>query len=287
MKIQNECIPCLVRQAYEVAELLTSDKALQQDILRFTLNRLSQSDFQETAPQLAMEIHQQVCRLTDNPDPYLPYKKQFNKIATQLVDTLKLQEKIEQAASPFDMACRLAIAGNIIDFGLGMALDQAKVEESIQQCLQVELFGMSGEALESRVASAKNIMVIADNAGEIVFDKLLVGQMPRERVTYVVKGAPIVNDATMEDAQAVGMTRLVKVIDNGNGAQGTILELASVPFLQAYRTADLILAKGQANFETLSDLQDPRIVYLLKAKCRSVAAALGCRQGDFVIWQHG
>lgn len=283
MKVKHECIPCLVRQAIEISELLVEDQKTQEEIIRFTLNELSDITFDETAPYLAMKVHNYVKEVTGNNDPYKSFKVQFNAIAEDLIDELTLRDKIKDSQFPFDTACRLSIAGNVIDFGLGIHIDRQKVERSIKGSLEAELFGMTTEALWKRIDEAKNIMIITDNAGEIVFDKLLVEQMPMDKITYVVKGGPIVNDATMEDAVDVGMTKLVKVIDNGLAAQGTIMELVSEEFLEQFQSADLILSKGQANYETLSDLNNDRIVFMLRAKCKSIAGAIGCKQGDYVI----
>ena len=283
MKIQHECIPCLIRQAYEVSSLLTDDVKLQQQIIRFALEDLSDITFEENAPYLSMRLHQYVKQVTGNPDPYKPYKVKFNRIAEEMIRKFQLRDLIRQSDDPFDIACRLSIAGNIIDFGLGVELDAESVDQSIQESLKAAIFGLSTQDLHQRVQTARNIMILADNAGEIVFDKLLVEQLPRDRVVYVVKGGPIVNDATMEDAVDVGMDQLVQVIDNGMEAQGTMFDGVSDTFMQAYHAADLIIAKGQANYETLIDTTDPRLVSMLRAKCQSLAQVIGCQRGDFVI----
>ncbi|MBE0451660.1 MAG: DUF89 family protein [Clostridia bacterium] len=218
LKVKHECIPCLVRQANEISELLVEDKKTQEAILRFALKELSEITFEETAPYLAMKVHNYVKEVTGNCDPYKSFKVQFNSIAEDLIEELDLRDKITDSQFPFDMACRLSIAGNVIDFGLGIHIDRQKVERSIKGSIEAELFGMTTNALWDRINEAKSIMIITDNAGEIVFDKLLVEQMPMDKITYVVKGGPIVNDATMEDAVDVGMTKLVKVIDNGLAA---------------------------------------------------------------------
>ncbi|MBM7562838.1 damage-control phosphatase ARMT1 family protein [Fusibacter tunisiensis] len=283
MKIKHECIPCLIRQAIEISDFLIEDPEKKKDVIRFTLKMLSEISFEETAPYLAMKVHHYVKSISGNMDPYKPFKVKFNQIAEDLIASMRLRELVANSKFPFDTACRLAIAGNVIDFGLEITIDQDKVERSIASGLSCDLHGMETEILYKRIEKAKNIMVITDNAGEIVFDKLLIEQMPMKKIVYVVKGGPIVNDATIEDAIDVGMTKLVTVIDNGLAAQGTIMELVSNSFLEAFTSADLILAKGQANFETLSDLKDSRIVFLLKAKCKSIADEIGCQKGDYVI----
>ncbi|MBN2898825.1 MAG: DUF89 family protein [Clostridia bacterium] len=285
MKIKNECIPCMVRQAVEAAELMSNDKAMQERMIKAGLDAISKIDFSETAPEVARGIHNMVKKITGNPDPYKELKDFYNRVATELVVEMALESKILESSNPFDTACRLSIAGNIIDFGVGIDLDKSDVHRSLHESLTSPLYGTPIEALKEAVERANRILVLADNSGEIVFDKLLMLQLPMERTTYVVKGGPMVNDATMEDALEVGMTDLVRVIDTGEAVQGTILKDCSEAFIAEFEAADLILSKGQANYETLSDLNDPRIFYLLRAKCKSIAEDIGCIKGSFVITQ--
>ena len=141
----------------------------------------------------------------------------------------------------------------------------------------------STEALRRAVEGAIDILYLGDNTGEIVFDRLLVEQMGRRKTTFVVRGAPVINDATREDAETVGMTKLVPVIDNGSDAPGTILASCSPAFRRRFAAADLIIAKGQGNYETLSDTDHGRIWFVLKAKCPVIADHLGCATGDLVV----
>ena len=131
-------------------------------------------------------------------------------------------------------------------------------------------------------AKAERILYLADNAGEIVLDQLLIEQLPRERITVAVRGAPVLNDATMEDARSTGLTKLVRVIDNGMDAPGTLLDLCSAEFVAAFQNADLIISKGQGNFESLIDHCGANIYFLFMAKCGLVADRVGCPLGSFV-----
>jgi uncharacterized protein with ATP-grasp and redox domains len=138
------------------------------------------------------------------------------------------------------------------------------------------------EQLRSDAECAQNILYLVDNAGEIAFDRLLIEQLPTEKITVVVKGKPVINDATMEDAEFVGLTDIVEVIDNGSDAPGTILETCSQNFRDRFEEADLVIAKGQGNYETLSDL-DKNIFFILKAKCPVIARDIGCEIGDMIL----
>ncbi|WP_019228566.1 DUF89 domain-containing protein [Sedimentibacter sp. B4] len=283
MKISRECIHCLARQAVEIAEEATSSAAMQEEIIKKSLQELGQLDFNETAPEIGFRMHQHSKKITGIVDPYKRLKEQYNEVAQEIYEKITEEKWLIRTEDPFDMACRLAIAGNIIDFSVGLKLEPSDVVKSVEDSIKHDIFGTGTIALRKAVEKADNIMYIADNAGEIIFDKFLLMNLPANKVTYVVKGGPIVNDATMDDAISTGVVDLVRVIDNGHAAQGTILKNCSSAFISEFNKADLVISKGQANFETLSDVKDKNIFYLLRAKCISVASALGCKRMDYVL----
>lgn len=286
MKISRECIHCLARQAVEIAEEATSNAAMQEEIIKMSIRELGEMSFDETAPEIAYRMHQHAKNITGIDDPYIRLKEQYNKIAQGIYERIIDEKWLEKTENPFDMACRLAIAGNIIDFSVGLKLEQADIVKSVEDSIKYDIYGTGTAALQEAVKRAKKIMYIDDNAGEIIFDKFLIEKLPLDKVTYVVKGGPIVNDATMQDAISTGIIDLVRVIDNGHSAQGTILRDCSSIFKDEFGEADLIISKGQANFETLSDYKDKEIFYLLRAKCSSVAASIGCKQMDYVLTKY-
>lgn len=283
MKISHECIYCLARQAIEIAEEAIDNVTIQEEIIKKSLKELGEMDFNETAPEVAYRMHQHAKKITGINDPYEKLKERYNKIAKEISERIIEEKWLNHAEDSFDMACRLAIAGNIIDFSVGLDLEQSDIVKSIEDGIKYDIFGTGIIALKEAVEKAENIMYIADNSGEIIFDKFLLEHLPEGKVTYVVKGGPIVNDATMQDAISTGVVDLVKVIDNGHSAQGTVLKDCSNSFKKAFSKADLIISKGQANFETLSDIKDKTIFYLLRAKCNSVATAIGCNRMDYVL----
>ncbi len=283
MKISRECIHCLARQAVEIAEEAASDAAVQEEIIRRSLKELANMDFNETAPEIAFRMHRHARNITGIVDPYARLKEQYNMVSQDIYDRIVEEKWLDKAEDSFDMACRLAIAGNIIDFSVGLKLEHSDVVKSVEDSIRKDIFGTGTAALQEAAGKAEHIMYIADNSGEIIFDKFLLENLPQDRVTYVVKGGPIVNDATMEDAISTGVADMVRVIDNGHAAQGTIVKDCSAAFRSELYKADLVISKGQANFETLSDIKDKAIFYLLRAKCSSVASAIGCRQMDYVL----
>ena len=193
-----------------------------------------------------------------------------------------LRTRIEQSTYPLEMAVRLAIAGNIIDFGVTSNIEESQLQRTVAESLEAPLDLDTLADFRKAVTQAKTILYLGDNAGEIVFDRLLVEQLPYQKIAFVVKKSPVINDATMEDAFITGMTDVVEVIDNGSNAPGTILECCSEQFRNRFDRTELIIAKGQGNYETLSDV-DKDIFFLLRAKCSVAAGNIGCQIGDMVL----
>jgi uncharacterized protein with ATP-grasp and redox domains len=179
----------------------------------------------------------------------------------------------------------LAIAGNVIDLGAKANVTEADVRDDIRQALTEPLIGEQ-DAFCRAVAKARRILYLADNAGEIAFDRLLIEQLSPARVTVAVRGKAVINDATMADARAVGLHDIVDIIDNGSDAPSTLLDDCSQEFRQRFAAADLILAKGQGNFEALSD-EPYNLFFLFKAKCFVVADHLGVPVGAHVLARSG
>ncbi|MBN2513627.1 MAG: DUF89 family protein [Sedimentisphaerales bacterium] len=280
MRIYIDCIPCFLRQSIEAARRVTPDPCIHEQVVRGVLGLINNMDTRQTPPAIAQHIHRLIRDLTGIEDPYLGVKKQFNAIAMQLYP--KLRKTILDSADPLDTAVRLAIAGNIIDFGVMGKLVEGDLHRTISDCLTADFSDIQLEPFREAVQNARDILYLADNAGEIVFDRLLIEQLPREKITVAVKGLPIINDATMDDAVSVGLTELVEVIDNGTDVPGTVLDCCSVSFRKRFEQADLIIAKGQGNYETLSDVAK-NIFFILKAKCQVVAHHLGCEVGKMVF----
>jgi len=280
MRTYIDCIPCFVRQTLDSVRIATQDEKVREDISRRVLRLCAEIELHSNPPAMAQKIHGLIHRMTGVEDPYLDIKNHCNKLALQMYRQLK--ERVSSSAKPLETAVRLAIAGNIIDFGVNSHLSMQQVEQTIAESLEAPLDIQTVNAFEAAVSEADRILYLGDNAGEIVFDRLLLEELAKEKITFVVKACPIINDATMEDAQITGLTDIVRVIDNGSAAPGTILEDCSPQFRRRFDEADLIIAKGQGNYETLSDVEKD-IFFVLKAKCRVAARHLGCNVGDLVL----
>jgi len=272
-------MPCFVRQALDAARLATSDEKIHAQVLRGVLDAAAMMNFDQSPPMMGRTIHRIVKELSGNNDPYKQAKDRFNRYALELYPRCK--KIIEQSSTPLETAVRLAIAGNVIDLGVNSEINQSGINDAIEHALSGQLFG-NMKSLYNAVRSVENILYIGDNTGEIVFDRLLIEQLPTDKITFAVRGYPIINDATMDDARSTGMTELVNVIDNGSDVPGTSLEECSDVFRHYFHNADLVISKGQGNYETLSDV-DKDIFFILKAKCPVIAQHIGCDVGNLVV----
>lgn len=229
-----------------------------------------------TPPEIGMRVHHLVRTLTGHPDPY----QQVKQTATQTAQALlpQLRELIASAEDPLEMAIRLSIAGNIIDFGPRTHYDLwQEVQAVIQQPLAINDLSL----LKAQLSRTNQLLFLGDNAGETVFDRLLI-EVLDQTVTYVVRGGPILNDATRADALAAGLDEVADIIDNGAQIPGTILSLSSPSFLVRFKQAPLIISKGMGNYETLSTEPAP-IFFLFMVKCPTIAQDVGAPAGSIIV----
>ncbi|MCF0233932.1 MAG: DUF89 family protein [Thermoguttaceae bacterium] len=285
MPASLDCVICLLKQSLDAARFATDDLEVQARILEASMKLFVERGLLNDPPRLGTDIHRIVREITNSPDPYYSEKKRFN--AAALGQWERFKKMIASAPDPFEATVKLAIAGNSIDFALG-PLDDAKVEASIASAVESPLNGSITE-LRDAIADAKTILYLADNAGEIVLDKLLVEALISDQwkkdVTFVVRGGPIINDALLDDAEEVGITALVPTIGNGSDGLGVIFETTSEEFNAAFKNADLVIAKGLANYETLGEGQGnpKKIAFLFKAKCPFISRFSGTTKGDLVV----
>ena len=280
MRTYCECVPCFLRQALDASRLVTDDPAVHERVLRHTLRLVAEMPFDRPPPWLGQRIHRLLRDATGHADPYRHVKRHSNELALELYPALK--QRVRSSVDPFAAAVRMAIAGNVIDFGCRNHLDDGEVLESVNEAMDSPVDELAVAALRHALDGAQDILYLADNAGEIVFDRLLIEEMPLERVTLVVRGSPVINDATRQDAKAAGLDGLVPVIDNGSDVPGTILDACSPSFRSRFAQCDLAVAKGQGNYETLSE-EDHDVFFLFKAKCPVIARDVGSEVGRMVV----
>jgi len=278
MKTYLDCYPCFLKQALSAARRAGASEALQQEILLNVMDELKSFPSGITPPEMAFKIHQSVRQKTNKIDPYKEAKYQATQEALALYPELK--NKVKTASDPIEMAVRIAIAGNIIDLGVA---DNYDINATLNHVLTQPFAINDLSSFRRRLSESGSIFYLADNAGETVFDRILIEQLGKP-VTYVVKAGPIINDATREDAIAAGIDQVAEIIDNGTQAPSTMFELCSESFLQRFEQAELIIAKGQGNYESLSENLAP-IFFLLQAKCNVIARDLGISKTDIVLKQ--
>ncbi len=274
-----ECVACLTRQSFEAVAAGTPDPKMREAALRQVMGHLASLDWHIPAPCLAQSIHRIIRSATGNPDPYAPLKQKLNERAKKW-DNVWHQRLLERYP-PFEAAVRLAIAGNLLDAGAKTQLGEAELLAAFERTLEAPLIG-SVRALADAIAKARDILFLADNAGEIVFDRRFLAHLPLGKFTVAVRGAPVLNDATLADAHTAGLDEFCEIVSNGSDAPGTLLEDCSLDFRRRFASADLVIAKGQGNYESLAG-EDKRIFFLFTIKCAVVGAALGYPLGGQVL----
>lgn len=275
--LHKDCSLCIKRGVERLINKFNLSKDKELAIRNFTENLLKSPNL-PISPLIQREINRELIKLTNIPDLYKKEKEESNKIAMELVENLKTNLLKENRY--FKTFLRFAIAGNIMDYG---AFDNFDINNSIGKALNMKFSIDHSEQLYEKIQEAKTILYLGDNAGEIVFDKLFIENCMKNKVIYVVKASAIINDVTIKDAKYVGMHKIAKVISNGFDAPSTILSKSSSEFLEDYKSADLIISKGQGNLEGLLDEKDKRLFFLLMVKCDIIAQRLKVEKNSFVV----
>lgn len=278
MKVYLDCYPCFIRGTLSATRMATDDVELQYQAMQQVLITLHSLDPAAIPPVIGNAVHRVVREETGNPDPYLEDKQASTREALGLYPRLKAI--VEAAEDPVDMALRLSIAGNIIDPAV---LENVDVQHSIDHVLATTYAIDDRAALRAALDAAEWVLYLGDNAGETVFDRLLIETLDMP-VHYAVKGAPILNDATMDDAIQAGLDAVTELISTGSQAPGTILSDCTPAFRELFDAAPLIIAKGQANYQTLKT-EGPRVFFLLQAKCPCVTGDLNVPLKSIILMQ--
>lgn len=268
---------CFIRQARDAAGFAGADSGLLGSVAKKAQELISAFDPSSSPPESSVQIYDMVAEIMGKEDIYKEVKLSNNRMALALYPELK--NTLRSARDPLLLAVRMAVAGNIIDYGVSHVFD---VKKELEQCADRDFAVFDYKAFREEVSSARNILYLLDNAGEIVMDKLLIETMGKN-VTAVVREGPIINDVTIEDAVYIGLDKVCRVISSGCRAPGTILEKCNEELIKCYNTADMVISKGQGNFETLAGSAERRIFFIFKAKCPVVAKYVGCDLGDILL----
>ncbi len=283
MRTYLDCIPCFLRLTLEQGRLLTGDEIVHRELMNEAVKLVPGFSLGLTPPRMVKEMQEIIKRRFPDSDPYKKVKDQSNRRAMELYPMLK--EKVARSKDRLLTAVELAIAGNVIDYA---AKNNLNVEHEIQTILAGSFTAEQKSVFEydlfrEELAEAKTILYLADNAGEIVFDRVLIEEICDVRkVIIAVRDKPILNDAVMEDAVFCGVDKIVHVISSGVDSPGAVLEYCSDEFLKIFKAADMVISKGQGNYEALSEASR-KVYFLFKVKCPVIASHSGARMGDIVL----
>lgn len=276
--MREECYFCISKTVERILDK-NSLNALDANDFLYHLHQVVGNNWNKPMPYLATQIHRTARKKLNNQNIYAWEKKQANQLLLKKYSFWK--NWVNKNSNPMHAAAKLAVVGNIIDYGAHALEDD--IEKQINHLLTLPLAIDHTQALFNKISEAKNILYLGDNAGEIVFDKLFIETMNHPNVTFAVRGANVINDVTLNDAIDVGMIKHCKVISNGYDAPSTILPKCSPEFNNIFNRADLIISKGQGNFEGLLQNKHPHLFFMLMAKCHTMANMLGVKKGDLVI----
>lgn len=280
MKVHYECLSCFITQSQKISELATEDLEKRREAMIAAAEALKKYYHRDAVPAIGGSLlFLELYNLLESDDPFEKYKMLSNRLARRIVEELRGELQIDLKG-----ALKMAIAGNVIDFAVGY--NPEKIEEDIEYLLKEKLYIDESGALFESLKNAETLLYLVDNCGEIYFDKLFLEKIKAEhpglRIYIAAKEAPIINDATVKDLEEAGFEEVGEIISSGSRIVGNPLEFAGEEFREVFREADVIIAKGQGNFEVMSELGDERIFFLLKAKCMPVARELGVPRGSML-----
>ena len=276
MKTHLDCFPCFVEQAVRAARLVTDDEKLIKQILDEVGSHFKEIPMSITPPETGEFIYRRIREITGVYDPYKELKNA--SIGEVLSIYPRMQERVSKSDDPLLTAIQLATIGNVLDFGISR---EYKLMEEIAKISEMEYAIFHYPEFREIFDRASSVLFIGDNAGETVFDRLLIEVMGK-KTTYVVRETPVINDAIMEDAVNSGLHEVSEIISSGSTAPGTILSLCNEDFLDRFRKAELVISKGQGNYEGLSEVER-QVFFLLRAKCPVIARDIGVELNDFIF----
>lgn len=277
--IYFECLPCLLRQALEASRLATDDIELQKEIMKQAA--LSISDYQsyQYAPEIGRVLHNIVKNTTGVSDPYEDIKEKSIKAAEELYHYLKMF--LYKKQDRIYWALKISATGNIIDAAINCGANVDNLS-CIESEIEKEFTICDVEYFKSKLQTCKKLLIIGDNSGETIFDRVLIEDMLNHNITYAVRSEAIINDVTLKDAIDSKLDTCTTIVSTGCNAPGLIIEECTDDFKRIYYEADIVISKGQGNYETLSG-QSREIFFLLKAKCSVLADLLGVNVGDYIF----
>ncbi len=279
MEMRLDCLPCLFRQALEAARMATDDEELIKEILNDYAELVPEIDSSYVAPGIVNKMHDKIKRKTGVEDIYYDFKKKHVELALELYP--EVEDMVKKSADSLKAALVMAATGNSIDAGVSLEID---VNNSIKAAIEDGFTYSDFDLFKERLERSKEVLIIGDNSGEAVFDRLLMKRLAEYdvNITYAVRDVPILNDITLKEARELKLDEVSNLISSGCHAPGMLMEQASDEFLKVFNNADIIISKGQGNYEGLSNVES-QIFFLLKAKCSLIARLLEVEEGSLVF----
>ena len=273
--MDSECIVCHMRQSLDVCRFVNAEEAKRQEVLQWVMEILLERDAYDQG-EIGFIIRNEVKRILDLRDPYQVVKDESIRQSLGLYPRLK--ELVRESKQPLKRAVEIALAGNVIDVGPSSSYD---MERAVLEVLQEAKHHFDWDAFQREIQKAEYVLMLGDNAGETVFDRVLIEEISRP-VKYAVKSEPVLNDAVLEDAVASGLDKVAEIVENGSPMSGTVLSRCSREFLELYADAPMVISKGQANFESLA-VETRRIFFLFKVKCDLLARTYDLPLNEYVL----
>lgn len=276
MKTYLDCIPCFMTQTLRTARLAKADTETTKNLLDFTGDYVKHMSLDKTPAELSEVIYREIRKQTGVEDPYRSLKQKSIQEALLLLPTL--ENILAKSDNKLRTAIKIAIAGNVIDFGMSK---QFNINEDVYRILGQDFAHSDMEDFQEHLQTANTILYIGDNAGESVFDKLLI-QLMGKKTYYAVREVPVINDVTKQDAIDSGLDQVAEIISSGSHAPGTMRSGCSAEFNALFQKVDMVISKGQGNYEGLSE-EKRSVFFLLKAKCPVIAQDIGVAENDIVL----
>ena len=288
METYLECIPCFFKQGIESAKILGAGRKIQKQIVDRISGVIPSFPLEASPPEMGKIVHDIIKEILGREDPYLELKKKSNQLALAIYE--KLRKKVRNSADRLLTGLELSTAGNIIDYGANHGVQPAK---EVLKILERKI-GVQDEKkfqyaeFKNKLKNSSMVLFLGDNAGEIVFDRLFIEEIknlyPSKKIVYAVRETPVINDITAEDAFFVGMDKVADIVSSGSVIPGTLLSMCSERFVDLFNKADMVISKGQGNFETLYGANNsPDLFFLLTVKCGVVGKKFNAEPGDIIL----
>ena len=284
MKISKECYLCIYNQVFNITERLNLDEETSSKVLREGAKKLSLYDLSFEPPIIASDVYESISKIVNKEDLFEKEKKEAIKEALKFKPILK--KRLSKSKDKLYDACKIAVAGNVIDLGVNQ---EYNLEKEIKKIFEMNFYKNDYALLKEKILKAKNICYLADNSGENVFDELLIETIkeynPEVKIYYIVRGKPIINDVTVKDLEGLEIFNLAEVIDSGVDTPGFCLSKANEKSKNIFYNSDLVISKGMGNFECLYNECQREVFYLFKVKCSVVARASGAKKNEYMLFR--